>query len=603
MRAGSLAAGLLLAGFSGTAWAQSGPALTVDVGAQRQPINRDIYGMNYADQDLATELQLPIDRWGGDATSRYNWAVDSSNAGADWYFMAGNGEAVATPGATADGFIDKDRDAGARTLLTIPIIEYINRGSATDCSFPVAEYGTQTSVNPYVTLSDGGQCGSGVYPDGGNVLAKSPLEVSIANTPSNAQAWMGHLIAKYGTTAQGGIGVYQMDNEPEGWANTHRDIHPAEPTYDEIIGQTLQYAPVVKATDPSALVLGPSDFGWAAYVGNSQDLARDGGLWNGPYYLQQMQQYETEHGTRLLDYFDEHYYPITVSNETAGDAANQALRLERTRSLWDPTYVETDDWIGQYYGAINLLPRFHQWVSTYYPGTKLAITEYNWGGLESINGALAEADVLGIFGREQLDLATLWGAPTSDQPGAFAFRMFLNYDGHRSAFGDTSVSASSADQSQLAIYAAQRSTDGALTLMVINKTGGSLSSALSLANFAPAGSAQVFQYSSANLNAIASAPNVTVTASGFTYDFPANSLTLLVMLPTSFTPDAGTVTDAGVLPDGGSPGGETTDGGARLSPDGGTSPGEVAAGCGCTSAAGAWPVFALLAFALFMRRR
>ena len=74
-------------------------------------------------------------------------------------------------------------------------------------------------------------------------------------------------------------------------------------------------------------------------------------------------------------------------------------------------------------------PRFHEWVDKNYPGTKIAITEYNFGGLEAMNGALAQADALGIFGRERLDLATLWGPPKPDQPGAFAFRMFRNYDG------------------------------------------------------------------------------------------------------------------------------------------------------------------------------
>ena len=73
-----------------------------------------------------------------------------------------------------------------------------------------------------------------------------------------------------------------------------------------------------------------------------------------------------------------------------------------------------------------------------------------------MNGALAQADVLGIFGREGLDLATLWAAPIRSilvlnwQPGAFAFRMYRNYDGQGAAFGDTSVAASSADQGQLA---------------------------------------------------------------------------------------------------------------------------------------------------------
>ena len=86
-------------------------------------------------------------------------------------------------------------------------------------------------------------------------------------------------------------------------------------------------------------------------------------------------------------------------------------------------------------------------------------SEYNWGGLEAIKGALAQADVLGIFGREGLDLATLWSPPTINQPGMFAFRMYRNYDGQGSAFGETSLQAASADQDKLAVYAAERTSD------------------------------------------------------------------------------------------------------------------------------------------------
>src|SRR5665811_2605892 len=171
------------------------------------------------------------------------------------------------------------------------------------------------------------------------------------------------------------------------------------------------------------------------------------------------------------------------------------------RDRWDPTYTD-ESWTADLgLGPVQLIPRMKQWVAQYYPGTKIAISEYNWGGLESMNGALAQADVLGILGAQAVDRAQLWSPPTSSEPGAFAFRMYRNYDGHGSRFGDESVSASSSDQSQLAVYGAQRSTDGALTLQVVNKTGGDLTSTLNVAN-APTSAAQVFTYSAANLGAI-----------------------------------------------------------------------------------------------------
>ena len=81
------------------------------------------------------------------------------------------------------------------------------------------------------------------------------------------------------------------------------------------------------------------------------------------------------------------------------------------------------------------------WVNTFYPGTQTGITEYNWGAENHINGATAQADILGIFGREGLDLAARWTTPASSTPTYKAMKMYRNYDGNKSTFGDTSVAA------------------------------------------------------------------------------------------------------------------------------------------------------------------
>jgi hypothetical protein len=166
------------------------------------------------------------------------------------------------------------------------------------------------------------------------------------------------------------------------------------------------------------------------------------------------------------------------------------------------------------------------WVQANYPGTKLAITEYNFGAPEHINGALTQADVLGIFGREGLDLATLWSPPAATQPTAFAFRLYRNYDGAGAKFGETSVAAASSAQSQLAVYAAEEAATGALTLMVINKTPGALSAPLALSHYTPTGMLQGWRYSAAQLGSIAHLPNQAFSGTQFTASYPANSITL-----------------------------------------------------------------------------
>ena len=295
-----------------------------------------------------------------------------------------------------------------------------------------------------------------------------------------------HLVSRFGTAAQGGVPIYELDNEPVLWAHTHRDVHPELVTYDELGSKGTATAAAIKAADPSAAVLGPSGWGYCEWVasgvdgcGPGADSAAHGGLNLSQWYLKNMKDYSDAHGgKRFLDYFDQHFYPQIGGGK---DPESNALRLRSTRSLWDPTYVE-ESWIGP--GGVNAPPlqfirTMKSWIDQYNPGTKTAITEYNWGALDDINGALAQADVLGIFGREGLDLATMWGEPKPTDPGAYAFRMYRNYDGAGSRFGDVSVSATSADQGQLAVYAAQRSSDDALTVMVVNKTGEDLTSPLS----------------------------------------------------------------------------------------------------------------------------
>jgi hypothetical protein len=179
------------------------------------------------------------------------------------------------------------------------------------------------------------------------------------------------------------------------------------------------------------------------------------------------------------------------------------------------------------------------WVANDYPGTKAAIDEYNFGGMEAINGALTQADILGIFGREGLDLGVLWPTtnPSQQIPGMMAFAIYRNYDGKKSTFGDTALLSTSANQGQLSVYGALRTSDNAVTVVVINKTYGDLTSTLSLFGlFPPATSAQAYVYSNANLNAIVGPTSVTVTPSSGTvpweianYTFPAQSITLFVV--------------------------------------------------------------------------
>ncbi|MGA8034840.1 MAG: Ig-like domain repeat protein [Candidatus Acidiferrales bacterium] len=520
----AFAAAILLAPVS-TKGQSTTPTLTVDAAGNPHPINPDIYGIaNYnLDATFAKEIQVPNIRWGGDGTTRYNWQVDSSNAGFDWYFMGGNGQSTATPSASADLMINTYKTASnAHTLLTIPIIPYVNKSAAWSCSFPVSVYGAQQSTNPYVH-PNGDDCGNSIAANGTQLIDNNIYANHIDNTVALQQGWIQHLITTFGTAANGGVPYYQLDNEPGGWSNTHRDVEPTQPGYNTIISLGQQYAAMIKQSDPSAKVFGPVDFTLGGWIGTP---SKQNNLYAGQYYLQQMAAYDATNHQRILDYFDEHYY---------GGGSTDAAELESTRALWDPTF-NSGSWVEQYYfdAPMQLIPRFQNWIQTYYPGTKLSISEYSFSsGTNPLVDALTEADVLGIYGRQSLDFANLWTVPAPTDPVAYSFRIYRNYDGAGSQFGNTSVNSTSTDQSQLSVYGALRSSDGALTVVAINKTTAAIQTSLTLANYNASSTAAVYTYSNANLTQILTGSPVSVASNTVSYNFQAYSVTVFVFTTSS----------------------------------------------------------------------
>jgi uncharacterized protein (TIGR03437 family) len=541
--------------------AQSAPALAVDAGANRHAISPYIYGINeYADTGLGSIMRIPVRRFGGDATTSYNWRIDASNAASDWYFINGSQTSVIPPalpdGSSFDLFHEANLQTGAVSLGTISLMDWTPKDD-TSCSFSIAKYGAQQQTDPYAS-----DCGNGLLASNGDQIANDPNDAYQPMAQTYPNDWIAYLVKRYGSAGAGGVTLWSMDNEPEWWYGVHIDIFQKLGTYDDTMARNLKLAQAVKAADPGALVTGPVPSGWIGYFYSRTDMASGWSTypyqyWDNPtdqqahgglpwlaYYLQQMQQFEKQHGYRLLDVLDLHGYllPDTLeawssqNNDAPGNAAMETLRMTSTRALWDPNYIvpESDPTDNNYDNSGNvvapqLIPRMHQWVDQYYPGTKLGITEYWWQALGSITGAIAQADVLGIFGQQALDYGTLWGPPAPTDPGAFAFKIFLNYDGNGSQFGGTSVSATTSDPDTLSIFAAQR-VDSALTVLVLNKTATDISDTVSLASFTPAGTAQVWQYSQANLASIVrQTSDINVSGNSLTATFPAYSMTLLVI--------------------------------------------------------------------------
>jgi len=530
--------------------------VTVNASAGRHAIDPRIYGIAYGTTAQLTDLHVPLNRYGGNNSSRYNWQLNADNRAQDWYFES-IGDSSSVAGERGDTFISTSQAGGARAMITIPMLDWVaklgsNRSKL--AGFSQAKYGAQTGNDAQW------------FPDAGNGILKSTNQPIVGNDPNDAntannssiqQQWVQAMVNRWGPASTAAPRYYILDNEPSIWHSTHRDVHSMGAMMEEIRNRILDYAAQIRAADPNAKIVGPEEWGWSGYFysGYDQqygsqhgwsflpDRSNHGGADYLPWLLGQLK----ADGRHLLDVFTVHYYPQggEFSNDTS--TSMQLLRNRSTRSLWDPAYVDPT-WIND---TVKLIPRLRSWVNTYYDaGTPIGITEFNWGAEGHINGATTQADILGIFGRENLDLAARWTTPDASTPTYKAIKMYRNYDGNQSTFGDTSISASGPNPDNVAVFAAQRTSDSTLTIMVISKyLSGTTPVSLAISNFSATGTAQVYQLTSANT--ISHLPDLSFSGSTVGFTAPAQSITLLVLpagtpntppiAAASGTPTSGTV--------------------------------------------------------------
>lgn len=469
-----------------TAPTEATVAIAIDTAADQHPISPYIYGMAFAPYDYLTDLRLGSNRWGGNDKSRYNWVHgNADNAARDWNWanrVADNdGNPPTGPSSSADTFFQHNQAAGVPTVLTVPTIGWV----ATDFDNSHASRNVPGEGGPPLTTSDGAIKGYDPTENRARTslpsAAHKPTPFADPPDPHSTtiyqDEWVNHLVKKFGKADKGGVTFYAMDNEPDIWDFTHTDVHPAQMGYDAMLANFLDYATAIKAVDPTAQITGPVVSGWTAYNYSSLDRGDDkfhthadctqhGGeafiLW----FLKQVQAHDQRTHTRTLDVLDVHYYPQgTGLYSERADRDAQIRRIRSTRSLWDANYTD-ESWIAE---PVRLIPRLKEWIAAGYPGTKLGITEWNFGADKDMNGAIAIADVLGIFGREDVYLANYWAWPQKNSPGYLAFRLFRNADDQGHGFGDIACRAASANTDQTACYAATDKQTGDLTLILINK--------------------------------------------------------------------------------------------------------------------------------------
>lgn len=492
----------------------------VEPDADRRPINPHVFGANFATPTQLEKQRYPVHRWGGNHASRYAWDVDTANRAMDWYFMNVPEENLAPEllphESSSDKFIDSTTAAGGEALVTLPMLGWVPKERADAASYSVKKYGAQ----------DGAMGDAGNGHKGGKAIANDKSDAARPVGAEYVTQWMEHIASRTGTAKEGGVRFFALDNEMTLWPETHRDIHPEPVTYDEIWNKTVEYGKAAKAQDPDVKLFGPMAWGWCAYFdssgacGKSPDKQAHNDEPLLPWYLDKVCEYQRETGVRLVDYLTIHYYPQNGLYSQDDSPAMQEKRLQAVKSMYDPNYVD-GSWIEQ---PIMLVPRMKQWIAEHCPGTKLAITEYNFGGEDTAAGALAQAEVQAVFAREGVDFATRWWAPADGVRAEDAVTLYRNYDAAGGTIMGDSVRATTFNVDKVGSYAVRRGKS--LYVLLFNKSTQAQALSVDVVGGVQGG---VKLYGFDQSTRLGARGNAKAQGDGFSATLPARSATLAVV--------------------------------------------------------------------------
>ncbi|MEB0138170.1 MULTISPECIES: glycoside hydrolase family 44 protein [unclassified Undibacterium] len=577
------------AGHSALALAQS-VTLSVDTQSERKAISPLIYGYNaYADGSgrnglqnqggLANlqELNLVSRRLGGNNMTSYNWENGVSNSGADWCnssnagvsATAGAGDPSQTaglayyaPGAALKSFQDQSLLLGTYSLLQLPaagklpkdIVNLYPPGSCNGSAlWQNAPGASNIDLSRWVSIVNDKPASAGAL----------SLQPQIGDATVYIDEELNFLLKNYGAASSAkGVKAYELDNEPDLWhqwpsaygEGTHPLLYPNVTTVADVLQKNAALAATVKRMDGSAETYGPAVSGylglfslwavwdgaqtrqpadWASYnvepflSNNTGDRYRYNGMTFANVYLNKMKQASTAAGRRLLDTLSFHYYP--QASQTPAD------RVQAARSLWDAAYVEPS-WITQSgYGftdgrGLQVLPKLKQAIADFYPGTKLAVTEYDFGGKDDVSGAIAQADALGAFGRQGVYMASYFG-DVEGYIGA-GFKLFRNYDGNKSVFPEISVKSASTNNANASVYAAVSATDPTtLHIIAINRLSTAVKASIQIKNPLAFKTVKAWGVDASSQALSARKGIAAIAKNSFSYSLPAQSVLHFVLQP------------------------------------------------------------------------
>ncbi len=515
----------------------------IDLGKENRDISPLIYGSN--SEDVKAADGVTFRRMGGNRLTGYNWENNASHAGTDYLNSSdsylGGGE---VPGKAMTDFHEKAVAEGASTVITLPAAGYVSKDKQGTVS--------EAEVAPSARWAK-------VVFEKGKPFTATP---DVNDGEVYTDEFVDFLVKKYGgASAAGGVRHYEVDNEPALWPTTHPRIHPVKPTCQELVDKTAALSIAVKKVDPQAQIFGGVFYGYGEYQDfqgavDWKTVNPNGKYaWFIDYYLDQMKLASDKAGKRLVDVLDLHWY-----SEAAGDNRINAVkattekdrveRLQAPRSLWDSSYAE-NSWISKWAtpkqpvtnpgdptpGPINLIPRVMESIRKYYPGTRLAITEYNYGLADQISGGLAEADFLGVMAKSGVYAAAFWQLDEKPVYVSAGFRLYRNYDGKQGGYGAESAAATASDKANASVFASWNPLGDEVHIIAINKNlTETVKGTFNVTSPVPLAQGKVFGFDGTGAAIMEKAAVASITANAFTYVLPPMSANHFIIKTTGTLP-------------------------------------------------------------------
>ncbi|MCR4402321.1 MAG: glycoside hydrolase family 44 protein [Firmicutes bacterium] len=348
--------------------------ITVDALHPGHVISPYVYGSAWGQwvgklppDDEISDLRVKLIRFGGNNISRYNWRIDTYN---DWWTKR---NVVQRPGLLE--FVTWARSHGAEPLIQVNAFGFAPAETASTEMVRIMDAEAAADLVRFLNIQHG-------------------LKVRF----------------------------FEIDNEPFIWHETHRDYQKRPIGYDEYLERFAEFSRAMKAVDPSIIVMGPANCNPTYYVRSA--VAADRvlkGDWI-PYMLRYCAEYEGRHGLRILDAVSFHRYPIYRSFNAKEVHTNPQDILDATREWWDPSYNPSLIDPTSESAVRGILPLFGRWIDQNYPGTGLALTEYNLDFDSSVEyppgvRALWLAETIGQLARHDVRYGVYWNLQEGAEHG------------------------------------------------------------------------------------------------------------------------------------------------------------------------------------------